>query len=89
VLYSSHPQEFSPTTIAVTGRQEWNPTAHEALDRGDNLMLYNLLNHIQGRPDVGKTQQYAERSNYAMPCITPLSPGHQTWADALIRQALS
>jgi hypothetical protein len=32
---------------------------------------------------------YAERLNYAIPCVPPLSPEDQTWADALIRQAMS
>jgi hypothetical protein len=31
---------------------------------------------------------YAERLNYAIPCVPPLSPEDQTWADGLIRQAM-
>jgi Protein of unknown function (DUF4058) len=31
---------------------------------------------------------YAERLNYAIPCVPPLSPEDQTWADSLIRQAM-
>jgi len=30
---------------------------------------------------------YAERLDYAAPCIPPLAPADQAWADALIRQA--
>lgn len=30
---------------------------------------------------------YAERLDYALPCVPPLTPEDQTWADALIRQA--
>jgi hypothetical protein len=30
---------------------------------------------------------YAERLNYALPCVPPLPPEEQTWADTLIRQA--
>jgi hypothetical protein len=30
---------------------------------------------------------YAERLNYALPCVPPLSPEEQAWADTLIRQA--
>ena len=29
---------------------------------------------------------YAERLNYALPCVPPLSPEEQAWADTLIRQ---
>jgi hypothetical protein len=31
---------------------------------------------------------YAERLHYALPCVPPLPPEDQTWADALIHQAL-
>jgi hypothetical protein len=31
---------------------------------------------------------YAERLNYAIPCVPPLSPEDQAWADTLIRQVL-
>jgi Protein of unknown function (DUF4058) len=31
---------------------------------------------------------YAERLNYTIPCVPPLSPEDQTWADALIHQAM-
>jgi hypothetical protein len=31
---------------------------------------------------------YAERLNYAIPCVPPLSLEDQTWADGLIRQAM-
>jgi hypothetical protein len=30
---------------------------------------------------------YAERLNYALPCVSPLPPEEQTWATTLIRQA--
>jgi hypothetical protein len=30
---------------------------------------------------------YAERLNYALPCVSPLPPEEQAWADTLIRQA--
>jgi hypothetical protein len=30
---------------------------------------------------------YAERLNYALPCVPPLSPEEQAWADTLIHQA--
>jgi hypothetical protein len=30
---------------------------------------------------------YAERLNYALPRVPPLSPEEQAWADTLIRQA--
>ena len=30
---------------------------------------------------------YAERLHYALPCVPPLSPEEQAWADTLIRQA--
>ena len=30
---------------------------------------------------------YAERLNYAAPCVPPLAPADQAWADAIIRRA--
>jgi hypothetical protein len=30
---------------------------------------------------------YAERLNYAAPCVSPLTPEDQAWADAIIHQA--
>jgi Protein of unknown function (DUF4058) len=35
-----------------------------------------------------EVEGYAERLNYAIPCVPPLSPEDQTWADRLIRQAI-
>jgi hypothetical protein len=31
---------------------------------------------------------YAERLNYAVPCVPPLLSEDQTWADALIQQVM-
>jgi Protein of unknown function (DUF4058) len=32
---------------------------------------------------------YAERLNYAVPCVPPPPPEDQTWAEVLIRQTMS